>query len=103
MEIKEERYRWRDNPAGAKALRQVGETAGRPVCLEWSEVGGVGRGKQITWGSQATGRTSWQEEGGTWWGGETAVHWTILCQVLCWGFVHLRGVRLTYLVHGQAG
>ena len=41
--MKEEQSRQRDNGAGAKTLRRVGETAGRPVCLEWSEGGGEGQ------------------------------------------------------------
>ena len=40
--MKEDQSRQRHNGAGAKAPRQVGETAGRPVCLEHSEGEGEG-------------------------------------------------------------
>ena len=66
--MKEDQSRQRHNGAGAKAPRQVGETAGRPVCLEHSEGEGEGeREADPLWGSpgplrSSTGRTSWQEE-----------------------------------------
>ena len=45
------------------------------------------------WGSpgplrSSTGGTSWKEEGVL---GATAVHWAVLCQVLCYGLGHLTG------------
>ena len=41
--MKEEQSKQRDSGAGAKVLWQVGETAGRPVCLERWVGGGEGQ------------------------------------------------------------
>lgn len=103
--MKEEQSKQRDSGAGAKVLRQVGETAGRPVCLERREGGGEGQREAdhvgVPKSTQVLHRGDIMVGRGDP-GGGTAVHLAVPCQVFSCGLGHQTGVRLPCLAHGTS-